>query len=198
MQPTILLLVGTSSAGKSTLAKQLQDTLSEHYLLFGLDDVFRMVSERWGGGLGGPLSVQGFRYDREAAPQSVVIRYGPVGWRVLDGMQRAVAAFAQAGSNLIVDDMLLDEQVLVGWAKRLKRFRTYLIKVTATLEALEQREPRRRNPRGLARGHLQANDIRYFDYLIDTTEASPDICAEEIIRWMATAPEPNALRRYVE
>jgi len=196
MRPTILLLVGTSSVGKSALAKRLQDELPDHYLLIGLDDVFRMVSKRWGGGLGGPLSAQGFRYDREAAPEAITIRYGPVGRRVLDGMQRAVAAFAQAGNNLIVDEMLLDEQVLAGWAKRLNRFRTYLIKVTATLDVLEQREPQRRNPRGLARGHLQANDIRYVDFLIDTTEKSPDICAEEIIRWMATAPEPIALRQY--
>ena len=61
---TIVLLIGTSSAGKSTLANALQAILSEHYLLFGLDDVFRMVSPRWGGGLAGPLSYDGFRYDR--------------------------------------------------------------------------------------------------------------------------------------
>ena len=85
MQSTILLLVGTSSAGKSTLARHLQDDLSEPYLLIGLDDVFRMVSRRWGGGLGGPLSAQGFRYDREAAPQAQVIRYGPVGRRWNNG-----------------------------------------------------------------------------------------------------------------
>jgi energy-coupling factor transporter ATP-binding protein EcfA2 len=61
MTSTILLLIGTSSAGKSTLAKQLQAILPDHYLLFGLDDVFRMVSPRWGGGLAGPFSYHGFR-----------------------------------------------------------------------------------------------------------------------------------------
>ncbi|HEY6541832.1 MAG TPA: hypothetical protein VIZ18_12880 [Ktedonobacteraceae bacterium] len=68
MQPIILLLVGTSSAGKSTLAGYLQDGLPDHYLLIGLDDIFRMVSRRWGGEFGGTLSVQGFRYDRETVP----------------------------------------------------------------------------------------------------------------------------------
>lgn len=198
MQPTILLLVGTSSAGKSTLAKHLQDDLSEHYLLLGLDDVFRMVSRRWGGGPGGPLSVQGFRYDRETVPQAQVIRYGPVGRRVLDGMQRAVAAFAQAGNHLIVDEMLLDERVLAGWVKHLKRFQTYLIKVTATLTVLEQREQQRGNASGLARGHLQANDLRYFDFLMDTTEKPARACAQEIIHWMTTMPEPTALHQYEE
>lgn len=83
MQPIILLLVGTSSAGKSTLARHLQDGLSEPYLLIGLDDVFRMVSRRWGGGSGGPFSAQGFRYDRETVPQAQVIRYGTVGRKLL-------------------------------------------------------------------------------------------------------------------
>jgi len=152
MKPTILLLVGTSSAGKSTLAKYLQDGLSEHYLLLGLDDIFRMVSGRWGGGLGGPLSVEGFRYDRDVISGTMVIRYGVVGRRVLDGLQRAVAAFARAGNNLIVDEMLLDERTLAGWVRRLTRFQTYLVKVTATVEMLEQRERQRGNESGLARG----------------------------------------------
>ena len=198
MKPTILLLVGTSSAGKSTLARYLQDGLPEHYLLIGLDDVFRMVSRRWGGGYGGPLSAQGFRYDREAVLQAQVIRYGPVGMRVLDGMQRAVAAFARAGNHVIVDEMLLDERVLAGWVKHLKGFQTYLIKVTATLQSLEQREQQRGNERGLARGHLKVNDVRYCDFLIDTTEKHPQVCAEEIIHWVTTMPEPTALHQYEE
>ena len=103
MTTTILLLVGTSSAGKSTLAKQLQAILPDHYLLLGLDDVFRMVSPRWGGGLAGPLSYQGFRYDHSSAPPTITLRYGAVGRAVLDGMHQAVAAFAQAGTNVIVD-----------------------------------------------------------------------------------------------
>lgn len=198
MQPTILLLVGTSSAGKSTLAKHLQDGLPEPYLLIGLDDVFRMVSRRWGGGLGGPLSAQGFRYDRETVPEAQIIRYGSVGWRVLDGMQRAVAAFAQAGNHLIVDEMLLDERVLAAWVKNLESFQAYLIKVMASLQALEQREQQRGSPRGLARGHLQANDVRYYDFRIDTTDKHSGTCAEEIIHWLMTMPQPIALHKYEE
>ena len=122
MRPTILLLIGTSSAGKSTLAKRLQDALPAPYLLLGIDDVFRMVPQRWGGGLGGPLSAEGFRYDRTSDPGVVTIRYGAVGEAILKGMHRAVAAFAEAGNNLIVDEMLLDEPVLIDWTRQLGRF----------------------------------------------------------------------------
>src|SRR5689334_2117883 len=112
MTATIFLVIGTSSAGKSTLAKELQAILPEHFLLLGLDDVFRMVSPRWGGGLAGPLSYEGFRYEHAAATASVTIRYGAVGRVILEGMHQAVAAFARTGSNLIVDEMLLERQLL--------------------------------------------------------------------------------------
>ncbi len=97
MTATILLLIGTSSAGKSTLAKELQALLPEHYLLLGLDDVFRMVAPRWSGGLGGPLSVHGFRYDHSLGEPITTIRYGAIGRAVLDGMHRRLLPLRRLG-----------------------------------------------------------------------------------------------------
>lgn len=196
MTATILLLVGTSSAGKSTLAKELQAILPDHYLLLGLDDLFRMVSPRWGGGLAGPLSYRGFRYDHTPAGPTITIRYGDVGCAVLDGMHQAVAAFAQAGTNVIVDEMLLDGCVLSGWARALAAYQTYLIKVWASLATLEEREAQRGNPRGLARGHYAVNDIAFFDRLIDTTSKAPRDAASELVTWVRANPQPVALQQY--
>ena len=196
MTATILLLIGTSSAGKSTLAKELQAILPDHYLLLGLDDVFRMVAPRWGGGLGGPLSVQGFRYNHSLGEPIVTIRYGAVGRAVLDGMHHAVAAFAQAGTNVIVDDMLLDRDVLSGWARALALYQTYLVKVHASLATLEERETHRRNPAGLARGHYAVNDVPVFDRLIDTTTTAAVDAANNLVTWLQTNPQPVALQQY--
>jgi chloramphenicol 3-O phosphotransferase len=196
MAATILLLIGTSSAGKSTLAKALQTILPDHFLLFGLDDVFRMVSPRWGGGLAGPLSYHGFWYDHSAAGPTIVIRYGDVGRAVLDGMRHAVAAFAQAGTNVIVDEMLLDRSILSGWARALTPYLTYLIKVQASLATLEEREVQRGNPRGLTRGHYAVNDVPAFDRLIDTGAKAPGDAASELARWLQTNPQPTALQHY--
>jgi chloramphenicol 3-O phosphotransferase len=193
---TIVLLIGTSSAGKSTLANALQAILSEHYLLFGLDDMFRMVSPRWGGGLAGPLSYDGFRYDRTSVSGMVTIRYGSVGQAILDGMHYAVAAFAQAGSNVIVDEMLLDRGVLSGWAHALAPCHTYLIKVRAELTMLEAREVQRGHPPGLARGHYWVNDIPVCDRLIDTGSTPPEDAADEMALWMRNNPQPQALKQY--
>ncbi|HEU5347336.1 MAG TPA: AAA family ATPase [Ktedonobacterales bacterium] len=196
MRPTIILLIGTSSAGKSSLAKRLQEILPEPYLLLGIDDVFRMVPERWGGGLGGPLSAVGFRYDRTSEPGVITIRYGAEGERILRGMHRAVAAFAEAGNNIIVDEMLLDERILVDWAEQLGRFHPYLVQVTAAVEVLEQRERRRGNEPGLSKGHLLHNALRYRDLLIDTTDCTPTACADTLLRWMAMRPPATALDQY--
>ena len=196
MTATILLLIGTSSAGKSTLAKERQAILPKQYLLLGLDDVFRMVAPRWGGGLGGPFSVHGFRYDHSLGEPSTTIRYGAVGRAVLDGMHQAVAAFAQAGTNVIVDDMLLDRDLLSGWARALVSYQTYLVKVYAALATLEERETHRRNPAGLARGHYAVNDVPVFDRLIDTSTIAPMVAANNLVTWLQTNPQPMALQHY--
>ena len=202
MSATIILLVGTSSAGKSSLARELQAILSDHFLLLGIDDVFRMVSPRWGGGAAGPLSAVGFRYEHHPQdkyyPQEAVvtIRYGDVGRAIINGMHRAVAAFAQSGTNVIVDDMLLDHWVINDWAYSLSAYRTYIVKVHAPLPILEEREVSRRNPKGLSRGHYAINDIPVFDYCIDTARVSPREGAEELFSWLNEGPLPNAVRYY--
>src|SRR5262249_36462522 len=159
---------------------ELQAILPEHYLLFGLDDVFRMVSPRWGGGLAGPLSYDGFRYHYTPTPPTTTIRYGDVGRAILNGMRQAVAAFAQAGTNVIVDEMLLERDIISSWTAALAAYQTYLIKVQAPLATLEQREAHRGHPRGLARGHYTANDIPVFDQLIDTIDRAPKEAASEL------------------
>jgi chloramphenicol 3-O phosphotransferase len=192
----LILLVGTSSAGKSTLSKRLQESLPDPYLLMGIDDVFRMVPARWGGGLGGPLSAEGFRYDRTSQPGVITIRYGIVGEQILKGMHRAVVSYVEAGNNLIVDEMLLDERMLADWAAQVGRFQPYLVQVTATMEVLEQRERQRGIESGLAKGHLASNTLRYYDRLIDTTDCEPMSCAQSLVEWLATRPPATALDQY--
>ncbi len=146
--------------------------------------------------MGGPLSAEGFRYDRTAAPGIITIRYGAVGKQVLAGMHRAVAAFAQAGNSLIVDEMLLDEWCLIDWVECLNRFHPLLVNVTAALETLEQRERQRGNEPGLARGHFPINMLRYSDLLLDTTRLSPQAGVEALLGWLATRPTASAVRQY--
>ncbi|MCC8242999.1 chloramphenicol phosphotransferase CPT family protein [Saccharothrix luteola] len=55
---------GTSSAGKTTLARAVQDESDTPFVYWGSDTLFSLVPANRGGGRDGPLSRDGFWYDR--------------------------------------------------------------------------------------------------------------------------------------
>src|SRR5580704_14994191 len=174
----VILLVGPSCAGKSTLAKAVQTLSPEPYLVQSLDGLFAATPEAWGGG--GEHTLDGFRYDWlvgqvEGGVPVRRIAYGPVGWRLLEGFHRAVAAYANAGADVVVDDMLLDLDVLKDWAHALAGVRTLLVNVTAPKEELLRREAARKlHPTpGLVAGHFDLHRGVVADIEIDTSTASP-------------------------
>lgn len=191
------MMVGTSSAGKSSTVCELQNLLDEHYLALGLDTFLHMVAPRWGGGLGGPLSAEGFHYVRHTSSGATAIRiaYGPVGQKVLNGMHQAVAALARCDNNLIVDEMLLDTTVLDDWIHVLQEFATLVVWLHAPLPVLEAREQARGNAVGLARGHLADNAIPCYDLAVDTSRCAPTACAQTIVDYLASGQAWSAMRR---
>lgn len=147
------MLVGTSSAGKTTTSAALQDLFDEHHLVVGFDVFMRMVDPRWAGH--GPYRLKGFRYDPGSVDDSgeivSTISCGPVGRRILNGTHRAVAALAWTGNNVIVDEMLLDEEVLMDWQTALNGLCVYVVQVQAPIEVMVARERERKQHAGLAR-----------------------------------------------
>jgi len=108
MQPgQIILLNGTSSAGKSTLAKTLQAALPEPYLHVGIDTMVFALPKRY---LNPPFWHEVFRYiwPPDGRPEGLVIEAGPVGHKLVGGLHRMVAALAGAGNNVVVDHVLLE------------------------------------------------------------------------------------------
>jgi chloramphenicol 3-O-phosphotransferase len=55
----VILLVGPSCAGKSTLAKAVQTLSTEPYMVQSLDGLFAATPEAWGGG--SEHALDGFR-----------------------------------------------------------------------------------------------------------------------------------------
>jgi chloramphenicol 3-O phosphotransferase len=113
----ILLLVGTSSAGKSSLAKALQKALPGYWQYMALDGFFSGMPEHYGGGINGPLSAIGFSYEKKDTDAR--ISYGEIGERVLHGMISSATAFSKNGTDLIFDDMILDENHAKIWMEAL-------------------------------------------------------------------------------
>ncbi|NKY35338.1 hypothetical protein HGA13_20025 [Nocardia speluncae] len=55
----VILLTGTSSSGKTTLARAIQDESDTPFVYWGIDTLFGLVPPIWGGGSYSPLSRRG-------------------------------------------------------------------------------------------------------------------------------------------
>ena len=86
---TIVLLNGTSSAGKTSIAKALQRVMDTPYLHVPIDSFEDMMPER----------------DIFGEPGSP--EWQPLFNRMLSGFHHSVAALAATGSNLVVDHLLV-------------------------------------------------------------------------------------------
>src|SRR5262249_31829529 len=107
----IILINGASSAGKSTLARSLQQQLPEPFLHWSFDHL----------------------RESNALPM-VRIRNGELDWArlrpaVFDGFHRCLPAFAQAGNNLIVDHIIEQEQWLADLVELLAPFDVFFVGV---------------------------------------------------------------------
>ncbi|MEV6275096.1 chloramphenicol phosphotransferase [Nocardia sp. NPDC051832] len=195
MSGRVIFLNGTSSSGKTTLARAIQDASESPVLRWGIDGLFAMVPPKWGGGLDGPLSRDGFWYDRSqrdvGGEPLVVVRYGAVGLRMLRSAAAAVGAFARGGNDVVVDEMLLSPELMPVWMSALSGLDVSVVAVTCPLEIAERREVARGNERGVARGHARTvhrHEVRY-DLTVDTSVATPAELAETVLRrvWAASS-----------
>ena len=179
----IILLNGTSSSGKTTIAKALQAIMPEPYYLFGMDmlqpgfppGVF-VFSD---GSIGS--SVEGWEIIfHDGRLDEVCV--GPGALRFLTGMYRAVAAFASVGNHLIVDDVIYHPDVLRIAINELHDFPVLLVGIRLPLEIAEQREIERgdRALGGARTFFAGVHDEKLYDLELDSSTDSPDECARRI------------------
>lgn len=178
-RPIVLLLNGPGSAGKSSVARAVQRRAIAPFLHVAMDAFLDMLPERLFGRAEGLV----FRPVVEAGHPALAVETGETCRRLLDGIPGAVAALAKAGSNVIVDEVLLDGRIET-YRRALAGVDWRLIGLTAPLEVLEDRE-RRRGDReiGLARWqHGRVLAGLAHDLIVDTAQATPDEIADAICR----------------
>lgn len=176
MTARIVILNGVGSAGKSSIARALQTMTAEPFLHLQMDAFIEMLPEAL------QDHADGLSYETvlDNGKPSVIIRTGPVGVRTLRGMRHAVAAMAEQGNNLIVDDVLCDGG-MPEYLQLLSIYDLCLVGVFAPLDVLEVREMRRDRLPGLARWQYDRvhKDIKY-DLEIDTSVLTAQECARRI------------------
>lgn len=194
--PRLILLNGSSSAGKTTLAHALQQLLTEPYQHIALDQFRDGMPGRFRGFNSPPDSPGGRGLNIVPVDthegRLTHIRFGSYGEQMLTGMRRAIAAFARVGNNVIIDDLLFKRDYLTDYVDALAGLDTWFIGVRCSRDVVQERESRRagRFP-GTAISHyrqVHAHGAAY-DLEVDTSATTPRLCAQAIIERLKTPPE---------
>ncbi|MFG2526947.1 chloramphenicol phosphotransferase CPT family protein [Streptomyces sp. NPDC048516] len=171
----IIFLNGTSSSGKSSIAKELLLALDEPYLHLPVDAFHAMRSRN------------------ELSPEELPV----VLHRTWRGFHRAVAGMAAGGNNVVVDHVLSEPWRLLDCLEVLRPRDVVLVGVHCPLQELERREIRRGDrPVGLAaRQGEQVHAHGLYDIECDTATADAEECARRIRDFLPRRPLPTAFEQ---
>lgn len=177
-RPYVIILNGVGSVGKSSTARALQAIADRPFLHVAMDAFLEMLPPAM---MDHPDGLR-FRREQQDGEPVIVIESGPVLQRTMRGMRHAIAAMAAQGNNLVVDEVMLDAAQAQEYRALLAAFDLRFVGLLAPLDVLEARE-RARGDReiGLARWQFDRvhRGMRY-DLELDTTEMSPQTCADRI------------------
>ena len=180
----IIFLNGTSSAGKTTLAHALQETLPEFWLHVALDQFRDGMPDRFRGlnaspGETGADGLNVVPVTSEDGTRYTEVRFGETGASMLKGMRRAMRALVESGTNIIIDDIILEPAFLCDYLDVFNGLIVTFVGVRCPADVINAREAARpgRFP-GTAVGHLAVCHAHGdYDIEVDTSRQSPIECA---------------------
>ncbi len=187
----IVLINGTSSAGKTTLALALQRLAPDYWHYWALDQFRDGMPPRYRGlnSHAGEPGARGLNVVPVAHETGRVaeIRFGDLGLRMLRGMRRAAASFALAGNNLIIDDLCLDAEFLFDYVHVLAALDVLFVGLRCPEATLRQREKARpgRFPGTAIRQDERVHTHAVYDLEIDTSIISPEEGAHMVLERLA-------------
>lgn len=195
----VILINGTSSAGKTSLAKAIQTLSSSAYQIVSLDQFRDGLPDRFRGlnsssehpGARG-LNVIAKQYNGKTLAE---IRFGDYGQRVLTGMRQSIVTLAKLDINVLVDDLVNYRLAAEEYARFLAPLDTTVIGVHCELNELYRREERRegRFP-GTAEAMLQSvHEWMQYDIEVDTSNITIHDEAELVLQEMEQPKEPRAI-----
>lgn len=186
--PDVILLNGTSSAGKSALTLALQARLP--FVRMGIDDfIWERVPSSWYDAVG--VFLRGSRDDR--AP----VEYADEPPKLFRAYHRAVRACVAEGLGVVVDDAIVTRELLDDWVTALDGIDVFFVGVHCAVEELILRERARRDRApGTAmqlinRVHAHA----VYDLEIDSTTTVNSALAAQIVVAMDRRDSPSGFER---
>lgn len=170
----IIILNGTSSSGKTSLSRSLQNLLGPTYLYLALDMFGDMFPDHY-------IDVKN--------EDLAMIRKN----NVLFIMLGFIKYLALSGNNLIIDHVLDESGSVSALIKELSEFNLVFIKVHCPLFVLEKRESIRGDRKiGLARSQYEnVHKEIIYNFEVDTSQSSPLEGALKIIEYLKKKPFPG-------
>jgi chloramphenicol 3-O phosphotransferase len=175
----VVLLNGVSSVGKSSIAKALQRIAARPMLHVQMDAFLEMMPP---GTFGDP---QGYTFETtlDAVGRPVTaITSGPILELAMRSLRAAVAAMADNGADLVVDEVIWDPADLADYRRRLAAHDLFTVGLAAPLDLVEAREAARGDlTLGLARWqHDKVHAGMTYDLELDTSLSAPEALAARI------------------
>ena len=176
----VIFLNGTSSSGKTTIARALQDKLTAPYMVVSVDDFFHMYSEK---------HLNPSNQDEAEIIDQLI----PA---VVSGFHKTIAALVRSGNNVLVDHVLQEEGWLQECVEDWAGLDVIFVGIKCPLEIAEQREKERgdRNS-GTARYQFERVHIHnFYDIILDTSSLGVDECVARIMAVVQNKPKLTAFQ----
>lgn len=216
MSGQIIIVAGTSGAGKTTTIETFPKRQSDSYLMFGIDQLLGTMTPADYSMFGQKTSegMYSFPADPDDADSRLAVGFGESGWRSIHAFHEMIAASSRAGQNLIGDHLaFVNPPILQDCVRRLEGLPVLLVNLKPPYEVLMERLATRqvhlpdtfeevaRTPEEDARlvitNTMQRltpwfyeasyqNDI--WDIEIDTTQNSPEEVSQLIEERLAAGP----------
>lgn len=185
---TVIILNGPSAAGKSSIIKAFQEKRTEPWLSVGIDNLFVAVLPPKFYLEDKPehhLVMRGQATEDEQG-KLFTLYFGDEGRKVIKGMHGAIAAYARAGNDVIVDYIMYEQSWLDDLKKSLQGLPVIFVGITAPLEIITQREIlRKTSPEGHARSlHESVHKGWTYDLEINTGAVTPEQAADNISHYL--------------
>lgn len=191
----IIYINGPSSAGKTTLARVLQDLLPQPYLYVSIDTLIELMPPKtndWSG----ERSAVGYSFQKtcdESGQETFRVVAGPYGQKIAPAFRAMVLALARSGLKLIIDDIAFGSAQVQHWRETLRDFAVLWVGVTADAETLAAREAARGDRLvGSARDQLvRVHTGVTYDLMLDTTALTSTEVAARIIARLSGPNSPS-------
>lgn len=181
----LIVLNGTSSAGKTTLATSLQARCSTPLQVSGVDTFLALQPESMFAPPGSVTPTEGFTFcavEVDGLP-AWTVRPGTAGEALMRAVHAYWAACAAEGIPQIIDHVLLSEGMALDLRDRLSPYDPLLVGVRCPLGVVDQRE-RERGDRLVGQGRgigARVHDHLTYDVQVDTSLLSPDEAADVVL-----------------